>query len=422
MIRPNKEDDVKRRRVVVTGLGLIGPTGNNVSDAWENIKNGVSGIRELTRYDKELAAIAVAGEVADFNPSDYLDRKDAQRTDRVTQFAVIASREALKDSGFEVNDENRYEIGVSIGSGIGGIESLVDANNTFNTKGYRRVSALAIPKILIDSSAGKVSMDLGLCGPNFNITTACATGNNSIGEAAEIIRRGQAKVMLAGATEAAIVPLTMAGFGNMKALTGQTNPATASKPFDAERDGFVPGEGAATLVLEDLDHALERGAHIYGEIVGYGHTSDAYHPTAPKANGEGAAMAMTFALRDAELETSDIDYINAHGTGTSLNDAAETRAIKTALGDDAYNVPISSTKSMTGHLLGASAALEAIFGLLAIRDNFVPPTLNLNTPDPECDLDYIPNQGREHQVDVVMSNSFGFGGHNAVLILQRYTD
>jgi 3-oxoacyl-[acyl-carrier-protein] synthase II len=345
-----------------------------------------------------------------------------QRSDRVTQFAMIASREALQHSGLSITNENRYDVGCIIGTGVGGIISLIEAVDTFNNKGHRRISALAIPKILVDSSAGKVSIDLGLRGPNMNITTACATGNNCIGEGAEMIRRGQAKVVLAGASEAAVAPITIAGFNNMKALSKRNDePQKASRPFDADRDGFVPAEGAATLVLEDLEHALARGATIYGEVLGYGHTSDAYHPTAPMETGEGAAQAMLRALADAGLQAKDIDYINAHGTGTSLNDAAETRAMKAALGDAVYNINVSSTKSMTGHLLGAAGAMEAVVGLMAIRDNFVPPTINLDNPDPECDLNYTPNVGVERQIDVVMSSAFGFGGHNAVIILGRYS-
>jgi 3-oxoacyl-[acyl-carrier-protein] synthase II len=413
---------VERRRIVITGIGAIGPTGKTAEEVWKNIAAGQSGIGKITQFDSSVIENEIAGEVSDFDPADYLDRKDVQRSDRVTQFAMIASREALQHSGLSITNENRYDVGCIIGTGVGGIISLIEAVDTFNNKGHRRISALAIPKILVDSSAGKVSIDLGLRGPNMNITTACATGNNCIGEGAEMIRRGQAKVVLAGASEAAVAPITIAGFNNMKALSKRNDePQKASRPFDADRDGFVPAEGAATLVLEDLEHALARGATIYGEVLGYGHTSDAYHPTAPMETGEGAAQAMLRALADAGLQAKDIDYINAHGTGTSLNDAAETRAMKAALGDAVYNINVSSTKSMTGHLLGAAGAMEAVVGLMAIRDNFVPPTINLDNPDPECDLNYTPNVGVERQIDVVMSSAFGFGGHNAVIILGRYS-
>lgn len=411
-----------RRRVVITGIGAISPTGHTADESWRAIAAGQSGIDKITLFDYSIIGNEIAGEVKDFRPEEVLDRKDAQRSDRVTQFALVASREAFVHSGLEVNDANRYDVGCIIGTGVGGIISLVEAVDTFNTKGHRRISALAIPKILVDSSAGRVSIDLGLRGPNMNITTACATGNNCIGEGAEMIRRGQAKVVLAGATEAAVAPITIAGFNNMKALSNQYNhePQKASRPFEASRDGFVPAEGAATLVLEDLEYALARGATIYGEVLGYGHTSDAYHPTAPMETGEGAAMAMRLAMEDAGVKPEDIDYINAHGTGTPLNDAAETQAMKVALGEAAYNIHISSTKSMTGHLLGAAGALEAVFGLMAMRDNFIPPTINLDVPDPACDLNYTPNVGVAREVNVVMSSAFGFGGHNAVIILGRY--
>ncbi|WP_228845292.1 beta-ketoacyl-ACP synthase II [Phototrophicus methaneseepsis] len=410
------------RRVVITGIGAFVPTGNTPEEAWQNIAAGKSGIGLITQFDRSIVENQIAGEVKNFDPDEILGRKESRRTDRSAQLAVAASRQAFADSGLEITADNSYDIGCIIGSGVGGIGSLIESVQAFLERGHRAISPLAIPRILIDSSSGKVSMDLGLRGPNFNITTACATGNNCIGEAAEIIKRRQADVMLAGATEAAIVPITIAGFNNMKALSHRNDdPEGASRPFDADRDGFVPAEGAATLVLEDLEHALARGAKIYGEVLGYGHTSDAYHPTAPMETGEGAAKAMVRALEDAGLTAKDIDYINAHGTGTQLNDMAETKALKVALGEEAYNIPISSTKSMTGHLLGAAGTIEAIIGLMAIRDNFIPPTINLETPDPECDLNYTPNVGVKADVDVVMSNGFGFGGHNATIILGRYT-
>jgi 3-oxoacyl-[acyl-carrier-protein] synthase II len=413
---------MSRKRVVVTGMGAIGPTGNNVKTAWENVVNGVSGIDFITLFDSSIIENKIAGEVKNFDADALLGKKEAKRTDRATHFAIAATKEALEDSGVVVDESNRYRIGCIVGSGIGGINSLIEAVMGFTTKGHHGVSPLVVPRLLIDGSSGRVSMEFGLRGPNFCITTACATGNNCIGEGAEIIRRGQATVMVVGSTEAAITPMTIAGFNNMKTLSNRDDdPQGASRPFDLHRDGFVPGEGAAMLVLEDLEHAKARGAKIYAEVLGYGHTSDAYHPTAPLETGEGAAHAMLFALEDAGLTAKDIDYINAHGTGTPLNDAAETAAIKRALGEEAYNINISSTKSMTGHLLGAAGALEAVFSIMAIQDNVIPPTINLTTPDPVCDLNYTPNVAVRKPVNIVMSNGFGFGGHNATLILGRYS-
>ncbi len=413
---------MSKKRVVVTGMGAIGPTGNNVKTAWQNVVNGVSGIDLITLFDSSVIENKIAGEVKNFDADALLGKKEAKRTDRATHFAIAATKEAIEDSGLTVDDSNRYRVGCIVGSGIGGINSLIEAVIGFTTKGHHGVSPLVVPRLLIDGSSGRVSMEFGLRGPNFCITTACATGNNCIGEGAEIIRRGQATVMVVGSTEAALTPMTIAGFNNMKTLSNRDDdPKGASRPFDLHRDGFVPGEGAAMLVLEDLEHAQARGAKIYAEVLGYGHTSDAYHPTAPLETGEGAAHAMLFALEDAGLTAKDIDYINAHGTGTPLNDAAETAAIKRALGEEAYNINISSTKSMTGHLLGAAGALEAVFSIMAIQDNVIPPTINLTTPDPACDLNYTPNVAVRKPVNVVMSNGFGFGGHNATIILGRYS-
>ncbi len=414
---------MNKKRVVITGLGMISPVGNSVSESWENIAAGNSGIDTITAFDYTQVENHIAGEVKDFDAADLIGRKEVRRTDRFTQLALAACMEALNDSGIQIRDDNRYRIGCIISSGIGGMATFVETTLELDQKGHRGVSPLAIPKLLIDSAAGKVSMWFGLRGPNFNITTACASGNNTIGEATEIIRRGQADVMLAGASEAAVIPLTIAGFNNMKAMSKRNDePQKASRPFDADRDGFVIGEGAGTLVLEDLDHALARGATIYGEVCGYGHTSDAYHPTAPMETGAGAAMAMKLALEDAALSAKDIDYINAHGTGTPLNDSAETNAMKLAMGEDAYSVNVSSTKSMTGHLLGAAGAIEAIFCIMAMQHNFIPPTINLETPDPACDLNYTPQQGVARDVHYTMSNAFGFGGHNAVIIMGRYSE
>lgn len=413
---------MQKRRIVITGMGAVSPVGNTVEESWKNAAAGKSGIGFISQFDTSVVANKIAGEVRGLDVDVLIGHREVRRTDRVTQFAMITARQALADSGLTVTPENCWDIGCIVGSGVGGIQSLDEAIRTFIEKGHKAISPFSINKILIDSSSGRVSMDLGLRGPNFCLTTACATGNNAIGEAAEVIRRGQAKVMLAGASEAAIVPICLAGFNNMRALSLRNEePEKASRPFERDRDGFVPGEGAATLVLEDLDHALARGAKIYAEVLGYGHTSDAHHPTAPMETGEGAANAMLQALREAGLQPEQIDYINAHGTGTPLNDAAETRAIKRALGDAAYQIPISSTKSVTGHLLGAAGAIEAVFSIMAMQNNFIPPTVNLDNPDPECDLNYTPNVGVAHKIDRVMSNGFGFGGHNATIILGRYS-
>jgi len=412
---------VETRRVVVTGMGIICPTGNNIQEAWANAAAGKSGISELQRVDTSRLSHTIGGEVQNFDLTEYLGRRTARRTDRVTQLTMVAAEQAINDSGLEINDDNRYDIGCIIGSGIGGIETVVATTRAFDEKGERGISPLAIPMMLIDSNPGRISIDYGIRGPNYDITTACATGNNCIGEATEKIRYGKATAMIAGSAESSFVEVAVASFYNMTALSRFQGPADkASRPFDADRDGFVMGEGAAVLVLEELEHAKARGATIYAEILGYGHTSDAHHVTAPMENGEGATKAMEFALEDAQLNPEDIDYINAHGTSTPLNDKSETLAIKNAYGEEAYNVAISSTKSVTGHLLGAAGAVEAVFSIMALRENFIPPTINLETPDPECDLNYTPNEGREHAVSRVMSNSFGFGGHNAVLIFGEY--
>ncbi len=420
--KSGSEERLDKTRVVITGMGIVCPTGNNVADAWSNTAAGVNGIGFISRYDRALTQNQLAGEVKQFDPNSLFGRKEARRMDRVAQFALEASRQAIDTSGLTINADNMYDVGCIIGSGVGGINSFVEAQQSIDTRGHRGIKPLAIPKILSDSCSGTVSMVYNLRGPNHCIVTACASGNNSIGEAMHIIRRGDAKAMVAGASEAAIVPLCVAGFNNMTALSRNDDPATASRPFDLNRDGFVPGEGAGVLVLEALDHALARGAKIYAELMGYGHTSDAYHITAPMETGEGAAKAVEFALRDAGLAPEDIDYINAHGTSTPLNDAAETNALKRALGEIAYNIPVSSTKSMTGHLLGGGAAIEAIFCIMAIREGFVPPTIHLEEPDPVCDLNYVPKVGIRHQIRNAMSNAFGFGGHNAVVIFGEYQD
>ncbi|MBI5669393.1 MAG: beta-ketoacyl-ACP synthase II [Chloroflexi bacterium] len=410
-----------KRRVVVTGMGIICPTGNDPEEAWANAAAGKTGIGPIQRFDTSHLENHFGGEVKNFDPEAILGRREARRTDRVTQLGLYAAIQAVDDAGLEITDDNRYDIGVVMGSGIGGIASIYEGIRTFIEKGARAVSPLLVPMMLPDSPSSKVSMTYGIRGPNFAISTACATGNNCIGEATEIIRRGDADVILAGSTEAGLVDIAIASFNNMTAISRRNDaPEKASRPFDIDRDGFVVAEGAAILVLEDLEHALARGAKIYAEILGYGHTSDAYHVTAPLETGEGAAKAIELALADAGLKPEDLDYINAHGTSTPLNDKSETLAIKKALGEQAYEIPISSTKSVTGHLMGAAGAVEAVFTIQAIRHSFVPPTINLDNQDPECDLNYTPNVGVPREINIAMSNSFGFGGHNAVLIFGKY--
>jgi 3-oxoacyl-[acyl-carrier-protein] synthase II len=411
----------ERRRVVVTGMGIICPTGNSPEEAWANAAAGKTGIGTIKRFDTTHLENHFGGEVKNFDPNEVLGRREARRTDRVTQLGLFAAIHAMEDCGLQITKDNHYDVGCSMGSGIGGISSIFESIKSFIERGAKAVSPLMVPMMLPDSPAAKASMTFGLRGPSFAISTACATGNNSIGEATEIIRRGEAKAMLAGSSEAGLVDIAIASFNNMTAISRRNDaPERASRPFDKDRDGFVIAEGAGLLMLEDLDHAIARGAKIYGEILGYGHTSDAYHVTAPLESGEGAAKAIELALANAGLKAEDIDYINAHGTSTPLNDKSETVAIKKALGEQAYEIPISSTKSVTGHLMGGAGAVEAIFSLMAIRDNFIPPTVNLDNQDPECDLNYTPNVGVKREINTVMSNSFGFGGHNAVLIFGKY--
>jgi 3-oxoacyl-[acyl-carrier-protein] synthase II len=415
------EGIVERRRVVVTGMGIICPTGNTVEEAWANAAAGKTGIRTIERFDTSHLENHFGGEVRNFEPTEILGRREARRTDRVTQLGLYAAQQTMQDAGLEITEENRYDIGVVMGSGIGGIGSIYESVKAFIERGAKAVSPLMVPMMLPDSPSARVSMTYGMRGPNFAISTACATGNNCIGEATEMIRRGEIKAALAGSSEAGLVDIAIAAFNNMTAISRRNDaPEKASRPFDRERDGFVVAEGAALLMLEDLDHALARGAKIYAEILGYGHTSDAYHITAPLETGESAARAIQLALKDAGLKPEDVDYINAHGTSTPLNDKSETMAIKEALGEQAYEIPISSTKSVTGHLMGAAGSVEAVFSIMALCNNFVPPTVNLDHPDPECDLNYTPNVGIPHNIDVVMSNSFGFGGHNAVLLFGKY--
>ncbi|MCY3780574.1 MAG: beta-ketoacyl-ACP synthase II [Chloroflexi bacterium] len=409
------------KRVVITGMGLVCPVGNNVDESWANIRAGKSGIDWISLFDAELVENRVAGEVKDLDLQAKFGRREMRRMDRAQMLALVAAEEALNDADIEITDDNKYDVGVVVGSGIGGIVTVVQALQGFQARGHKGVSPVIVPALLHDGISSRVSMHYGLKGPNYNITAACATSNNSLGDAADLIRMGRAKVMVAGGSEACIMPMVISGFNNMKVLTNTEDvPEKASRPFDATRDGFVAAEGAALMILEDLEHARARGVRIYAELTGYGHTSDAFHVTAPNPDGVDAAEAMRRALKEADISTKEISYINAHGTATQLNDKSETLAIKQALGEEAYNIPISSTKSMTGHILGATAAAEAIFSVKALRDNFIPPTINLETADPECDLDYTPNVGVEKPMQHVLSNSFGFGGHNTTVVISRY--
>ncbi len=409
------------RRVVVTGMGALTPVGNDVPTTWANLVAGKSGAGPITQFDPTNYKTKFACEVKDFDPVPIIGKKEARRMDRYTQFAVAVSKQALDDAGWVVTPENETRIGVMIGCGIGGINTIINQLTELLQKGPDRVSPFLVPMMIPDSAAGQVAIQFGLKGPNLAVVSACATGNNAIGEASEWIRRGACEAVLAGGSESAMVPIAAAGFNNMTAIsTRNESPLTASRPFDKNRDGFVMGEGAAVLMLEELEHAKARGAKIYAEILGYGLSADAYHVTAPSENGAGAAQAMRMALAQAGLRPDQIDYINAHGTSTPLNDKSETRAIKSVFGEAAYQIPISSIKSMTGHLLGAAGAVEGVACVKVITDGIIPPTINYETPDPECDLDYVPNVARQQVVNTVMSNSFGFGGHNAVIIFGRY--
>lgn len=408
-------------RVVITGMGAVTPLGLDVPSLWRGIEEGRSGIGPITRFDTTGHDTTIAGEVKDFDPTTVLDRKEARRTDRVIQFAVAAADEALRHAELRITDANAERIGVLIGSGIGGIETLSEGFNALQTRGPGRVSPFLVPMMITDMSAGMVSIKYGAKGPNYAPVSACATSGNAIGEAAAVIRRGDADVMIAGGSEAAIVPISIGGFNAAKALsTRNDDPATASRPFDRTRDGFVMGEGAGVLILERLEHALERGAPILAELLGYGATADAFHITMPDELGSGAAQAMVLALKQAALQPDQIDYLNAHGTSTQANDRLETLAIKKIFGDAAQRIPVSSSKSQFGHLLGAAGAVEGIISVLAIRQGLLPATINYQTPDPDCDLDYVPNTPRQATVRWVMSNSFGFGGHNVSLIFGRY--
>jgi 3-oxoacyl-[acyl-carrier-protein] synthase II len=410
-----------RIRVVVTGMGIVSPVGNDLESSWNAIARGNSGISRITLFDTSAFKTCIAGEVKNFDPEILFGHREARRMDRFTQFMMAASMQAKDHSKLLMNHLELERTGVIIGSGIGGIGTmLVEATKLVN-EGPHRVSPHFVPMMLPDTAPGKLAIELGLRGPNMSIATACASATNAIGEAAAMIQRRACDVVFSGGAEAAIVPLAIAGFSNMGALSeNNDDPIHASRPFDKNRDGFITGEGAGILVLESDEHARKRGAKIYAEILGYGASADAYHITAPTENGDGAALAMQRALDDANLVPGDIHYLNAHGTSTQLNDRSETRAIKQVFGKHAYEIPISSTKSMTGHLLGAGGAIEAIFSIQTLETGIIPPTINYETPDPDCDLDYVPNTARQGKIDTVLSNSFGFGGHNACLIFGRY--
>lgn len=412
-----------KNRVVITGMGVISPVGNTVEEFWESLLAGKSGIDHIKAFDVSDYPTQIAGEVKNFNPEDWMDKKDVKRTDRFVQFAMAAAKLAMQNAGLNMEEVNRDRVGVYIGSGIGGLGTFEEQHKTLMEKGPKRVSPFFIPMMIANMGSGQVSIALGAKGPNSSAVTACATGTNSIGDAFKIIQRGEADVMFAGGAEATIRPTGLAGFCSAKAMsTRNDEPQKASRPFDLNRDGFVMGEGSGVLVLESLEHAKKRGANILAEVIGYGMSGDAHHLTMPAPEGEGAARCMNMAIRDAGITPENIDYINAHGTSTEYNDKFETMAIKASLGDYAYKVAVSSTKSMTGHLLGAAGAVEAIACVLAIRDQVIPPTINYETPDPECDLDYVPNVPRKAEVNVTLSNSLGFGGHNATIIIRKFVE
>lgn len=411
----------ERKRVVITGLGAITPIGNTLSEYWDGLMSGRNGIGPITLFDASRHDCRIGGEVKGFDPHQYLDRKDAKRMDRFSQFAVSASKQALADAQFVINDLNAEQVGVMIGTGIGGLKVLEDQAEILMNKGPDRCSPFMIPMMIANMAAGLTAIQVGAKGPNSCSVTACAAGSNAIGDAFRLVQQGYAQAMICGGTEAAITPLSFAGFAACRALSLRNDdPTHASRPFDQGRDGFVMGEGCGILILEELEYALARGARIYAEIIGYGMTCDAYHMTSPVPGGTGAARAISLCLKDAGLTPDQISYINAHGTSTPVNDPTETAAMKTALGEYAYKVAVSSTKSMTGHLLGGSGGIEAVAAVMSVANDRVPPTINLENPDPECDLDYVPNHSREMPVEVALSNSFGFGGHNVTLAFRKY--
>ncbi|MBF0330098.1 MAG: beta-ketoacyl-ACP synthase II [Nitrospirae bacterium] len=412
---------ISKRRVVVTGLGLVTPIGIGVEESWNAALAGKSGIDRITLFDPEPIPVQIAGEVKNFDPAPYIEPKEIKKMDRFIHFAMAAATMAMDDSGFKVTEDNAERVGVTIGAGMGGLPAIEHYHKILMEKGPRKISPFFLPMIIINLASGNVSIKYGAKGPNSAAVTACATGSHSIGDAFRIIQRGEADVMIAGGTESVITPLGISGFAVMKALsTRNDDPQRASRPFDSDRDGFVMGEGSGIMVLETLESALERGAKIYAEILGYGMSSDAYHITTPAPAGEGAVRCMKATLKDAGVDLTSVNYINAHGTSTKYGDELETAAIRTVFGDHAYKLCVGSTKSMTGHLLGAAGGVEAVFSILSLFNNMVPPTINLEKPDPECDLDYIPNKARQVDVECAMSNSFGFGGTNACLLFRKY--
>jgi 3-oxoacyl-[acyl-carrier-protein] synthase II len=411
-----------KRRVVVTGVGLVTPLGVGIENVWSDILDGRSGIAKITRFDASFHETQIAGEVKGFRPEDYIAVKDARKMDLFIQYAVAAANIAVTDAAIDMAREDADRVGVVVGTGLGGLPTIEKYHSVLLERGPSRITPFFIPMLIANLASGHIAIQYGMKGPNLCIVTACATGAHSIGDGVRIIQYGDADMVVAGGTEANLTPLTVAGFGSMKALsTRNDSPERASRPFDLDRDGFVVAEGAGIVILEELEHARQRGAKIYAEVIGYGYNGDAYHITAPSPDGEGSIRCMRMAMRDAGVAPEEVDYINAHGTSTKLNDFTETLAIKEVFGEKAYKIPVSSTKSMTGHLLGAAGAVEAIFSILSIRDGICPPTINHETPDPECDLDYVPNRARKADVGIVLSNSFGFGGTNCTLIFRRFT-
>jgi 3-oxoacyl-[acyl-carrier-protein] synthase II len=409
------------RRVVITGMGILSPLGNSISEFWEGISSGKNGIRPIKQFDTSDFAVHIAGEVRDLDFEDYIDRKELNRMDQFTAYALVTADQAIASAGITSNNVDHNRVGVIIGSGIGGIHTFTEQHSRL-LKSPRRVSPFFIPAMITDIAAGQVSIKYGFKGPNYAVVSACATSSHVIGDAHRLIKYGDADIIIAGGSDATINPMSVAGFSNMKALTKNPDPDTASRPFDLNRDGFVMGEGAGLLVLEEYEHAKARGANIVAELSGYGATADAYHLTTPDPSGDGAIRSMKLAVEDAGLQLEDIDYINAHGTSTAYNDRTETKAIRTLFGDHAYKLSVSSTKSMTGHLLGAAGGIEAIATILALKNSLVPPTIHFETVDPDCDLDYTPNQARAKDLKAAISNTFGFGGHNATLLFKKWTE
>ncbi|MCL6590355.1 MAG: beta-ketoacyl-ACP synthase II [Firmicutes bacterium] len=411
------------RRVVITGIGMVTPLGLTTSENWDAVMAGRSGIGPITHFDTAKFDVKIAAEVKNFDPSRFIEKKEIKKMDRFIHFAIAASEEALADSGLKITKENARRVGVIVGSGMGGMETITHYQDVVTAQGPDRVSPFFIPCCIINLAPGQISIRTGAQGPNFSPVTACATGTHALGEAFHIIKRGDADAVISGGAEATINPLAVAGFANMKALcASKGDPAKACCPFDAKRSGFIMGEAAGILILEELEHARERGAHIYAEVIGFGMNADAYHITSPAPDGSGAARCMSLTMASAGIKPEDVDYINAHGTSTPVNDAMETKAVKSTFGEHAYKLMVSSTKSMTGHLLGAAGAVEAAYTALALHHQMVPPTINWETPDPECDLDYVPNQARKANINVGISNSFGFGGANACIALKRFME